>query len=85
MTDLDQMPGDFTQRFAALEPDEQYLVRLAMNALTAGEFDWLLAWQRFIDAGTELVHELSIGEAAPDGISSLVPGARIPEVPVRQG
>lgn len=49
------------QRWDSLEPDERALVVMALAELTSGTFADVHAWERFVDAATDLLPALTNG------------------------
>jgi hypothetical protein len=50
--------GRFTERWSRLEPNEQRLVTMAVEAMSAGAFNPAHSWERFADAAVELLPPL---------------------------
>ena len=48
----------FEERWSRLEPDEQRLATMAVEALSSGEFDSPRSWGQFVDAAIELLPAL---------------------------
>jgi hypothetical protein len=48
----------FADQWSGLEPDEQRLVTMAVEAIAAGVFDSSHSWQRFTDSAIELLPAL---------------------------
>jgi hypothetical protein len=64
--------GDhFAERWRRLDPDEQALVVMALDAIRAGEFDPIRIWDRFVDATIELLPLLSDGTITLDDLREL--------------
>jgi hypothetical protein len=51
--------ASFEARWSRLEPDEQRLALMAIDAMTAGEFNSSHSWERFVDAAIELLPALA--------------------------
>jgi hypothetical protein len=63
--------GQFVDRWRRLEPHEQALVAMAIQAIHAGEFEPLRSWDRFADAAIELLPLLSDGSITVDDLHDL--------------
>jgi hypothetical protein len=63
--------ANFAERWRQLEPDEQAVVVMAIDAIRAGEFDPIRAWDRFVDAAIELLPLLSDGTISLDDLREL--------------
>lgn len=50
--------GRFAERWSRLEPNEQRLITMAVEAMSAGAFNSAHSWKRFVDAAIELLPEL---------------------------
>jgi hypothetical protein len=61
----------FAERWHRLDPDEQALVLMAIDAIRAGEFDPIRIWDRFVDATIELLPLLSDGTLTLDDLRAL--------------
>jgi hypothetical protein len=71
---------DHGQSWDELEPDEQAVIAAAFTALHAGQFEWLLAWQRFVDAAVDLMPTLVDGPRAVEVREAIsVSSVRIPQ------
>jgi hypothetical protein len=63
--------ANFAERWRQLQPDEQALVVMAIDAIRAGEFDPARTWSRFVDATIELLPLLSDGTLTLDDLREL--------------
>ena len=50
--------AQFEERWSRLEPYEQHLATMAVEALSSGEFDSPRSWGQFVDAAIELLPAL---------------------------
>jgi hypothetical protein len=63
--------ANFAERWRQLEPGEQALVVMTIDAIRAGEFDTARTWSRFVDATIELLPLLSDGTLTLDDLREL--------------